>query len=232
MCNQTIHKNLAKLKQFTLRIEKFHILKDQLSSEELAALNDKGYWLEGLASGKLLAFTDKQRHFVSVCAKRKLPLSIYETAWIKYSNHIDYLIKDKNESSELERIKSKRKEQRIIEKEKVEKIKEAASTKTPDKIERSLRIIKNAILNGKETYERAKQTELKKGYISDKEIEQVFEEWKDHTPESEVFKQNIKSKIERFKTTNPLAKIEKPSHRNNNVEYYHPFVTYSTTDGQ
>ena len=181
------HRKLAAKRDFFQHIEHSVVLRSRLSKSEYEILDIKGYWLEGLASGRLLAYTDAQLNFVEFCKKRSFPTNIYESAWLKYVCHIEN-IKKENEDKEKKRIEEENEIKRQKEILRKKKLEDFLSKRTPEKIERSKRIIKNSIMMGVNHFLKIKDEELKKGYIDQHEVDIIFNQYKSAMPDKDMTK--------------------------------------------
>ena len=198
MINHHNHKKLAVLKNFCSKVDDLHILKLELTGEQFEALNDKGYWLEGLAHGKLIACTDAQKRFIDVCKNKIKPKSIYEIAWVKYIRHLNKLssIKIHNDSNIKKSTNPNKTNVR-------KNVSTSFKSKKQIEFERSTRIIKSSVLNGSSDFIRAKASELKKGVLTEEQILQIYDQWKNYASGSNELEKSINKKIKQYKARNP-----------------------------
>jgi|GEM_PF-6448258 len=71
---------------------KFHFACERIvfSPEEINLIETYGHWLQGLESGDLEPFTEKQGHFLAVIQHKAKPETDFEKAWAKYIFRRDY----------------------------------------------------------------------------------------------------------------------------------------------
>lgn len=129
-----------------------------LTEEEYETLNEKGFWLNALGRQEIAAFTVTQRHFVSVFHGKEKAESIFERAWVKYQRYIREISKKKR-IYDLEKRK-----------------------------EKSRIIIKNSIMMGEDHYLKIRDQELKDGYITEGEADQIFQKYCKFMPNEDMTK--------------------------------------------
>jgi uncharacterized protein YifE (UPF0438 family) len=140
-----------------------------LSDGDRAILDRHGFWLEALSQGRIPPLTQEQKRFCQVSAGKMKAETPYEHAWSKYKK-----------LALARRMKEKKARANAFRKERFEK--ERA---------RSTRIVRDSILMGEAAFQSAKKTELQKGFLSEREISEIFEANKQKMPNEDLRKKVI-----------------------------------------
>ena len=124
-------------------------------------------------------------------------------------------------------LESQKKEERLRKKQ-LEKIK---ATPTPEKKEKSLRIIKSAMMSGEENYLKIRNQEISKGFVSNNDVDELYKKWKDFMP-GEKYEYGNSSQWYPDSAVNSGGYTGGNHDPYRNSDLYNPFIVYSTTDGQ